>query len=203
MPRLSRFCDQNPDIDVRVIADARVLDLRAEGIDAAVRFGLGRYTSYAVTPLMPDNVLPVCSSSFAEARGPITTINALLEWPLLHDSTTEGDGSQSDWRSWLNALSRSDATCDGGQRFSDAGLLIEATLHGLGVALARYSLVADYLANGALMCPLPLITPTAFAYYLVVRPEATALPKIVRFRDWLKLEATLTASAAMHQGLGI
>ena len=196
LPRLPRFCDQNPDIDVRVIADARVLDLRAEGIDAAVRFGLGHYTGYAVTPLMPDKVLPVCSPSFAEARGPIKTIDALLEWPLLHDSTTEGDGSQSDWRSWLDALSRSDATCNSGQRFSEAGLLIEATVHGLGVALARYSLVADYLANGALVCPLPLITPTAFAYYLVVRPEATASSKIARFRDWLKLEATQTAATA-------
>jgi LysR family glycine cleavage system transcriptional activator len=116
LPRLPRFCDQNPGIDVRVIADARVLDLRAEGIDAAIRFGLGQYTGYAVTPLMPDRVLPVCSSSFAEARRPIKTIDALLEWPLLHDSTTEGDGSQSDWRSWLDALSRSDATCDSGQR---------------------------------------------------------------------------------------
>ena len=196
LPRLPRFCDQNPDIDVRVIADARVLDLRAEGIDAAVRFGLGHYTGYAVTPLMPDKVLPVCSSSFAEARGPIKTIDALLEWPLLHDSTTEGDGSRSDWRSWLDALSRSDAACNRGQRFSEAGLLIEATVHGLGVALARYSLVADYLTNGALVCPLPLITPTAFAYYLVVRPEASALPKIARFRDWLKLEATQTATAS-------
>ena len=190
LPRLPGFCDQNPDIDVRVIADARVLDLRAEGIDAAVRFGLGRYPGYAVTPLMSDKVLPVCSSSFAEARGIITTIDALLEWPLLHDSTTEEDGSRSDWRSWLDALSRSDATCDSGQRFSEAGLLIEATVHGLGVALARYSLVADYLASGALVCPLPLITPTAFAYYLVVRPEATALPKIARFRDWLDRKST-------------
>ena len=196
MPRLPRFYDQNPDIDVRVIADARVLDLRAEGIDAAVRFGLGQYIGYAVTPLMPDKVLPVCSPSFAEARGPIETIDALLEWPLLHDSTTEGDGSQSDWQSWLNALSRSGATCDGGQRFSEAGLLIEATIHGLGVALARYSLVADHLASGELVCPLPLSTPTAFAYYLVVRPEATGLPKIARFRDWLKLEATQTANAS-------
>ena len=121
MPRLPRFREQNPDIDVRVIADARVLDLRAEGIDAAVRFGLGRYAGYAVTPLMPDKVLPVCSSSFAEGRGPITTIDTLLEWPLLHDSTTEGDGSHSDWRSWLDELGRSDATYDAGQRFSDAG----------------------------------------------------------------------------------
>lgn len=69
-------------------------------------------------------------------------------------------------------------------------------MHGLGVALARYNLVSDYLANGPLVCPLPLITPTAFAYYLVVRPEATALPKIAPFRDWLKLEAAQTTAAA-------
>jgi len=112
-------------------------------------------------------------------------------------STTEGDGSHSDWRSWLDVLGRSDATCDAGQRFSDAGLLIEASVHGLGVALARYSLVADHLANGTLVCPLPLATPTAFAYYLVVRPEATALPKIARFRDWLQVEAEQSATAAM------
>jgi len=197
LPRLPRFREQNPDIDVRVIADAHVLDLRAEGIDAAVRFGLGRYAGYAVTPLMPDKVLPVCSSSFAERRGPITTIDTLLEWPLLHDSTTEGDGSHSDWRSWLGELGRSDATCDAGQRFSDAGLLIEATIHGLGVALVRHSLVADYLANGTLVCPLPLVTPTAFNYYLVVRPEAAALPKIARFRDWLQVEAAQTVAIAM------
>jgi DNA-binding transcriptional LysR family regulator len=95
LPGLPRFCDQNPDIAVRVIA-SRVLDLRAEGTDAAVRFGLGQYTGYPATPLMPDTVLPVCSSSFAKARGHITTIDALLEWPLLHDSSTAGDGSQSD-----------------------------------------------------------------------------------------------------------
>lgn len=194
MPRLPRFLEQNPDIDVRVIADARVLDLRTAGVDAAVRFGLGHYTGYAVTPLMPDKVLPVCISSFAEARSPIKTIDALLEWPLLHDSTTESDGSRSDWRSWLHELGRSDATFDAGQRFSDAGLLIEAAVHGLGVALARCSLVADYLANGTLICPLPLGTPTAFAYYLVVRPEAITLPKIARFRDWLQLEAAQTVA---------
>ena len=136
----------------------------------------------------------MCSSSFAEGRGPITTIDTLLEWPLLHDSTTEGDGSHSDWRSWLDELGRSDATYDAGQRFSDAGLLIEAAVHGLGVALARHSLVADYLANGNLVCPLPFVTPTAFTYYLVVRPEATALPKIARFRDWLLIEAAQTVA---------
>lgn len=194
MLRLPRFCEQNSDIEVKVIASASVLDLRAEGIDVAIRFGPGHYAGHAVTPLMPDKVLPVCSPSFAERWGPINTIDALLEWPLLHDSTTEGDGSRSDWRSWLEQLGRSDAVCNVGQRFSDAGLLIEAAVLGLGAALARFSLVADHFASGALVCPLPLATPTAFAYYLVGLPEAVTLSKILRFRQWLQVEAQETAS---------
>jgi LysR family glycine cleavage system transcriptional activator len=199
MLRLPRFCEQNPDIEVRVIADARVLDLRAAGIDAAIRFGPGHYAGHSVTPLMPDKVLPVCSPSCAKVWGPITTIDALLELPLLHDSTAEGDGSRSDWRSWLDQLGRSESACHVGQRFSDAGLLIEAAAQGLGVALARFTLVADYLANGTLVCPLLLSTPTAFAYYLVGLPETVALPKIARFRRWLQEEAAATAATLQQR----
>jgi LysR family glycine cleavage system transcriptional activator len=203
MPRLPRFCEQNPDLEVKVIASATVLDLRAEGIDAAIRFGPGHYAGYAVTPLMPDKVLPVCSPSFADRWGRISTIDALLEWSLLHDSTTEGDGSRSDWRSWLDQLGRPDAVCNVGQRFSDAGLLIEAAVLGLGAALARFSLVADQFAAGVLVCPLPLATPTAFAYYLVGLPEAVTLSNITRFRQWLQAEAADTARLMLSMSQAI
>jgi LysR family transcriptional regulator, glycine cleavage system transcriptional activator len=116
----------------------------------------------------------------------VMTIEALLELPLLHDSSTEGDGSGTDWRSWLNHVGWSEAICDRGQRFSDAGLLIDAAVLGLGVALARGSLVYDHLANETLICPLRLAAPTAFAYFLLGLPEAATF---VRFRHWLYTEA--------------
>jgi LysR family transcriptional regulator, glycine cleavage system transcriptional activator len=179
---------------LQLIADARLLDLRTARIDLAIRFGRGTYPGYAVTKLMPDRVFPVCSPRLIAQRGPVSTIEALLDLPLLHDSATEGDGSGTDWRSWLNHLAWSEAICDRGQRFSDAGLLIEAAVLGLGVALARASLVCDHLANGTLICPLRLTAPTAFAYYLLGLPEATALKKIIRFRDWLCAEAMCTTT---------
>jgi LysR substrate binding domain len=109
--------------------------------------------------------------------------------PLLHDSATEGDGSGSDWRSWLKHVGRHDAPCDKGQRFSGAGLLIDAPVLGLGTALVRASLVSDHVANGTLICPLGPAAPTAFAYYLLCLPEAAALQNIVCFRDWWQAEA--------------
>lgn len=189
MPRLPRFCQQYPEIQVQVIAEARVTDLRAEGIDLAIRFGHGRYRQLQATFLMKDRMLPVCNPQLIADRQPVTTIDELLDLPLLHDSAAEGDGSMSDWRSWLEQLGRADVSGHAGQRFSHAGLAIEAAVHGLGVALARLSLVADHLSNGTLICPLALTTPTAFAYYLVALPEVAALPTAVRFMEWLQQEA--------------
>jgi LysR family transcriptional regulator, glycine cleavage system transcriptional activator len=140
---------------------------------------------------MPDRVFPVCSPRLLAQRGPVDTVEALLDLPLLHDSATEDDGSGSDWRSWLNHVGRRDTRCDEGQRFSDAGLLIDAAVLGLGVALTRASLVSDHVANKTLISPLNLAAPTAFAYYLLGLPEASALQKIVRFRDWLQAEAAV------------
>jgi LysR family transcriptional regulator, glycine cleavage system transcriptional activator len=189
VPRLPRFHALHPDVELQLVADPRPIDLRAARIDLASRFGRGTYPGYAVTKLMPDCVFPVCSPRFVAQRDQVMTIEALLELPLLHDSSTEGDGSGTDWRSWLNHVGWSEAICDRGQRFSDAGLLIEAAVLGLGVALARASLVCDHLANGTLVCPLRLVAPTAFAYYLLGLPEAATLQKVIRFRDWLHTEA--------------
>ena len=195
VPRLPRFHALHPDIALQVIADPRLLDLRAARIDLAIRFGRGTYPGYAVTKLMPDRVFPVCSPRLLAERGPVDTVKALLDLPLLHDSATEGDGSGSDWRSWLNHVGRHDAPCDEGQRFSDAGLLIDAAVLGLGVALARASLVSDHVANETLICPLSRAAPTAFAYYLLCLPEADAFQRIVCFRDWLRAEAAAFTTA--------
>ena len=194
MPRLPRFFEQHPDIEVQVIADARVLDLRAERIDLAIRFGHGRYRGHVATLLMGDRVLPVCAPRLVTERAAIGTINALLELPLLHDSGAEGDGSLSDWHSWLDQLGSPDAPHRAGQRLSHAGLAIEAAVLGLGVALARLSLVTDYLSNGALICPLALSTATAFSYHLVALPQVAHLPEVVLFSDWLRTEARQTAA---------
>ncbi len=195
VPRLPQFHALHPEIELQLIADSRLLDLRAASIDLAIRFGRGNYPGYSVTMLMPDQVVPVCSPRLIAERGPVATIEALLDLPLLHDSATEGDGSGSDWQSWLNHVGRSDAACGEGQRFSEAGLLIDAAVLGLGVALARVSLVSDHIANKTLVCPLELPAPTTFAYYLLGLPEATTLPKVACFREWLQAEAAAFTAA--------
>jgi LysR family transcriptional regulator, glycine cleavage system transcriptional activator len=145
---------------------------------------------------MRDRVLPVCSPKFLTEHGPVSTIDELFALPLVHDSAAESDASQSDWRSWLDQLGHAAAAYLSGPRFSNAELSIEAAVRGIGVALGRFSLVADYLADQTLVSPLPIATSTAYSYYIVALPESGALPKVARFCRWLRAEAAATVSSA-------
>jgi LysR family transcriptional regulator, glycine cleavage system transcriptional activator len=192
IPRLARIRDRHPDVEVQVLADPRLLDIRAEGIDLAIRFGSRPNASYHATRLMNDLVIPVCTPDLLRRHGAVESVEALIAMPLLHDSATVGDGSDSDWQSWLAHCGRSKLFCRSGQHFSEAGMLINAAMLGLGVALARVSLVADHIVGGALVCPLPIAAPTAYSYYLLGLPEQADRPKIVAFRKLVAAEALHT-----------
>jgi LysR family glycine cleavage system transcriptional activator len=125
----------------------------------------------------------------------------LLALPLLHDSATEGDGSGSDWQSWLDYCSKPNLACQAGQHFSEASMPINAALLGLGVALARLSLVADHLASGALICPLPLPAPTAYTYFLLGLPEHADRPRIAALREIIIAEAARTEAFTLMLGM--
>jgi LysR family transcriptional regulator, glycine cleavage system transcriptional activator len=192
LPCLARVRAQSPDIHVQVIADPRPLDLRTNGIDLAIRFSRTPNPAYVATPLMSDCVVPVCSPDLLHRHRIVEGIDDLLAMPLLHDSATEADGSGSDWRAWLDHVGRSDATCDAGQRFSEASMLINAAMLGLGVAMARMSLVVDQLAQGSLVCPLRKAAPTAYSYHLLRLPEAADRPKVNAFSRLLIEQAAAT-----------
>jgi len=192
IPRLARIRDRHPDTEVQVIADPRLMDIRAEGIDLAIRFGNRPNASYHVTRLMSDRVIPVCTPDLLRRHGPVDSVEGLLAMPLLHDSATVGDGSHSEWQSWLAYCGSSKLFCHAGQHFSEAGMLINAATLGLGVALARVSLVSDYIAGGALVCPLPIAAPTAYSYYLLGLPEQVDRPRIATLRKLITAEAVRT-----------
>ncbi|HKF73510.1 MAG TPA: transcriptional regulator GcvA [Stellaceae bacterium] len=194
--RLPRFQYAHPDIEVLVMADEQPVDLHAEdGAEVAIRFGLGGYPGLSTTPLAPDSVGPVCTPLLLSRYGVIETVDELLDMPLLHDSTADGDGSGTGWKSWLAQVGvrGDDPRLGAGSRFTQAHLALEAALLGQGVAMARTSLASDSLAAGRLVRVLPQIAPSAYRYFFVCRPEAAWRAKVARFRDWLRVEMKVVA----------
>jgi LysR family glycine cleavage system transcriptional activator len=106
----------------------------------------------------------------------------------LHDEVAENDSSGTGWRSWLSHCGITDVSVGDGPRFNQAGLLLEAAASGMGVAMARKSLVTGDFEAGRLVRALPYEAPAAYAYCLVCLPENANRRGLSRFRDWLIAE---------------
>lgn len=183
VPRLGRFREAQPDIDVRVAPSGHLVDFAREDVDLGIRYGRGRYPGLRVERLMTEDILPVCSPALLEGSRPLKRPSDLRHHTLLHD---EG---HAEWRTWLLAAGVDDVDATRGTVFTDSGMLIQAAVAGQGVALARGALAADDLASGRLVRPFDFNLPAEFAYYIVC-PEATAdQPKVVAFREWLLQES--------------
>src|SRR5262249_5496708 len=70
-----------------------------------------------------------------------------------------------------------------------ASMAIDAAVDGQGVALARTTLAATDLISGRLLRPFAEEVRLSKTYWIICPRAATALPKIVTFRDWLLAEA--------------
>jgi len=199
VPRLARFRQRHPEIEVRIAAEEALADLHAGRADAAVRFGTGRYPDLHVSRLMSDTIFPVCSPQLLKELGPVTTPQELTRFTLLHDEVAESDNSGTGWRSWLRHFGITDVAVDDGPRFNQATLTLEAAVGGMGVAMARKSLIAGDFEAGRLVRVLPLEAPTIYAYYFVCLPENAARPALSQFCDWLIDEADDSTAREVRQ----
>ncbi|MFQ5785877.1 MAG: transcriptional regulator GcvA [Alphaproteobacteria bacterium] len=182
VPRLGRFREAQPDIDVRIAPSLHLTDFAREDVDVALRYGRGVWPGLRADRLMTEDIFPICSPKLLDGPHPLRAPADLRHYTLLHD---EGHG---DWRVWLLAAGIDDIDPTRGTVFTDSGMLVQAAVEGQGVALGRSALAADDLAAGRLVRPFDVSLPAEFAYYLVC-PEASAgRPKIAAFRDWLMAE---------------
>ncbi len=183
VPRLGRFRERHPEIDVRVSPSIQLTDFQRDDVDLGVRYGKGKYEGLHSVRLMTEDIFPVCSPKLLSGAKALRQPADLRHHTLLHD-----DG-YVDWAMWLLVAGVQDIPPTQGPFFTDSALVLQAAVEGQGVALARGALAADDLAAGRLVKPFDIAIPTEYAYYIVC-PKATAQhPKIAAFRDWLLAEA--------------
>lgn len=194
VPRLGRFSARHPDIELSIATTRRLANFSADGVDVAIRHGLGRYPGLHCDRIATIAMIPVCGPGFLAAlahRRPQLPAD-LLGLKLLQDT------ERQDWALWFQAQGVVDIThaALSGISFDDQMLLMRAAASDQGIALVTETLARPELERGSLVRVLDVAWPQEFAYWLVC-PRATAdQPKIVAFRDWLLEEGRrITASA--------
>ncbi|MEM8798609.1 MAG: transcriptional regulator GcvA [Pseudomonadota bacterium] len=188
VPRIERFYNSVPDMDVRIDASNALVNFGQDNIDLAIRYGAGDYPQLLSERLIDEAVSPVCSPDLY-ASGGLETPQGLRDLILIHDDSSIEDESCPTWSMWLRAAGVGDIEGDRGLHFNQSNLAIEAAVAGKGVALAKHTIAADDIEHGRLVRPFADEQPVNFAYYLVAPMDRWRLPKVARFVEWLREEA--------------
>jgi LysR family transcriptional regulator, glycine cleavage system transcriptional activator len=197
VPRLDRFRERAPELDVRISATSAYVDPIREGFDLCIRYAKHvKEAGLASTLLIADDVFPVCNPSLLKGRNALRKPQDLAKHTLLHAEPKIVDPDQPDWRKWLRAARVKGIKTKDGPRFSHAGLALSAALAGQGVALGRTSLVVDDLAAGRLVRPFERSFRSQIAYWLVTPVSDVARDKTRSFRGWLEEEILSTEHLA-------
>ncbi|MHA6287561.1 transcriptional regulator GcvA [Maricaulis sp. CAU 1757] len=189
-PRLHRFQDDHPGIEVWIAATSDRVDLAAGAADLAIRYGPGGDTSLRVEKLLDEEVLPVCSPDLLGEAGRLRSAADLAGHTLLHDASPESAVDGADWSAWLAARRVRGVDVSGGLKFNQSALVIDAAVAGRGIALAKRTLVQNDLASGRLVALFADgAAPVRSAYHVVTARNRPLSPDAEAFIAWLRSEA--------------
>jgi len=197
VPRIGRFVEQHPEVDLRINATLHHVDFAREDVDMAVRHGEGHWPELHVVRLCREELFPACSPKLLDGTHQLRAPADLRHHTLLHLD------DRGDWQKWLEAAGVEGIDLSRGVVFNQAVMAIRAAVDGQGVALARTALAALLLLEGRLVRPFPLALPVRYAYYIVCLQATAERPKIALMRDWLLAEAALDEARLANLGAAL
>ncbi|MCA2371319.1 LysR family transcriptional regulator [Agrobacterium genomosp. 3 str. CIP 111-78] len=176
LPRLKEFQKQHPFIDVRVSTNNNRVDMAAEGLDFAIRFGQGSWHGTDAFRLFEAPLSPLCTPKLAET---LKTPADLVEATLLRSYRSD------EWSTWFAAAGVAPAAqVNAGIVFDTSLGMMEAALQGLGVALAPPSMFSRHLMSGAIIQPFP-VTISLGSYWLTRLQSKPQTSAMLAFSDWM------------------
>jgi LysR family glycine cleavage system transcriptional activator len=198
IPRLSKFQENYPDVEVRMSADMALVDFAGSDIDLAIRYGPGGYEGLHCERLMSESVVVVASPKLLIDRE-VRSAADLADVPLIHDDAPERDPSCPSWSMWFAARNCRRDDAERGLRFNQSSLALEAAIAGKGLVLAKRHLALRDLKEGALVSPLEdSRSPLGFAYWLVWPRGRRFEPSQAAFLSWLREQAIEGDAVADH-----
>ncbi len=197
LPRLARLQQAHPDIEVRVTAMNRIVDLDRETVDLGIRYCRAEHAPAGALRLFGEHIAVVAHPSLGLSR--ISTPNDLEDRILLEYDDPLRPWLQ--WGPWLERHGWQNLRPRGILRFNQYDQAILAALGGQGIALGRLPLLEQQVREGLLLVvPAGAGTITTDYAYWLMHGDARPRSAVVTVADWIRSEsackADLSASAA-------
>lgn len=198
LPRLSRFRDERPDIEVRLTTSNDPLDSLADTFDVVIRGGPDSFHGFTSRLLLSERRLPVCSPALV-AKLPLKDVSDLAQHTLLNVTSIPRL-----WRDWLVQAGQPRLTPTATLTFDHFFLTIQAAIDGLGVAMGPTALIGDDVAAGRLITPFPDVSLPARSYFAYLPTGSESDSQSAVFCDWLEQEGRQSAdnAAALNAARG-
>ncbi|MBL8392708.1 MAG: LysR family transcriptional regulator [Candidatus Accumulibacter sp.] len=191
VPRLPRFTQQHPELDVRIVASNDLLDLVQAQVDIAIRYASLGGTTPLGKPLVGYSTFPVCTPALMrDPARPLRSFADLAQHVLLEFETTVHGRPWYDWEQWFSAVKTAKFKPAGRQRFSHYDQVVEAALAGSGVAIGKRPHLNSKLQAGTLCAPFGTVgVATLGSFHVVLAPSATGRGAVGEaFVAWLRSE---------------
>jgi LysR family glycine cleavage system transcriptional activator len=183
-PRLPKFIEAHPKVDLCVLSSVWGDELDKERYDLDIRYGEGHWPGFKADRLSWERLSPICTPEVA-AR--LHTPHDLANERLLHLI-----GYKEGWGVWLAAAGATDLSIGAGMHFDTALLAFEVAAKGAGVALGRTSMSEWELESGRMVQPFDLNLEISEAFYLLTPDGGMEHPDAPKFRAWITAEAMIS-----------
>ena len=181
VPRLNRFRETYPDIEVMIVSEARMIEFRGSEAESVIRWSCkaSSWPRMQAKLLTKAMMSPVLSPDLLPKGTVLPAPRDLLEHTLLHEE------KRSYWQQWFVAAGLADIPPQPGPLFAGTSLALDAAARGHGVALGDNVLVEDMLRMGDLVQPFETSIPCG-AYWLVAPHFERLSPAALVFSGWLQ-----------------
>jgi DNA-binding transcriptional LysR family regulator len=188
VPRLARWRKEHPTVDVRITATHEVVDMDREGIDLAIRDCPLSAVPEGAVHLVGEHLAAMCSPGYAREakrdKRPLAKPKDLRHHLLLtlHD---KGRWPWLSWAPWLEAMGVEDLMPASTLSFDQYDQVVQAAIHGQGVALGRMTVASQPIREKKLMVLFGRQQQIARAFHAVYAKGARERPEVRQFVEWL------------------
>ena len=177
LPRLADFHSRYPLIDLRLSTHNNRVDVAAEGLDYAIRFGAGAWHGTDACPLLEAPLTVLCVPQIAEQ---LHSPADVLKHTLLRSYRAD------EWNLWFQAAGLpSDTRVPRSVVFDSSLAMMEAALQGAGVALAPALMFSRQLESDVIRQPFEVGITTG-SYWLTRLQSRAETSAMVAFKGWLQ-----------------
>ncbi len=187
IPELSAFERDHPDLDLQLVPTTRVVDLKRDQVDLAVRHGRGSWPGVDAVFLLAETALPVCAPGYLTLGPGEDPLAALQRVRLIVNARFPNE-----WEEWAGARGLAPPALTGAIELEGIEQALQVAESGSGLALGRRPLVDDRLGRATLVAPFGAGDPTGAAYYLCRPAELPPTAVARRLERWLRALAAAT-----------